>query len=329
MQNEMIVLAGPTAVGKTETAIRLAEALGCEIISADSRQVYSEMEIGTAAPTTEELKRARHHMVRCRTVENPMNAFDYEQSVMRILPGAFERGNGRAILTGGSMMYVDAVLRGIDEMPDIPEELRSELKEELESRGLAWMQERLRTMDPEYYKTGDMKNPRRVLHAIELCIVSGRPASALRSGNTKRRPFRALKLAAMRPREELYERIELRVDRMMEADNVIAAIQTAICNKRVMREAGLEQEAGRLVRYSHLTPLNTVGYREMFAYLNGEYPREEAIRLIKRNTRHYAKKQLTWIKADGEYEPISPVDTAAALKIIEKFSLENLDNKIR
>lgn len=309
MQNELIVLAGPTAVGKTETAIRLAEALGCEIISADSRQVYSEMEIGTAAPTTEELKRARHHMVRCRTVEYPMNAFDYEQSVMRILPGAFERGNGRAILTGGSMMYVDAVLRGIDEMPDIPEELRSELKEELESRGLAWMQERLRTMDPEYYKTGDMKNPRRVLHAIELCIVSGRPASALRSGNTKRRPFRALKLAAMRPREELYERIELRVDRMM--------------------EAGLEQEAGRLVRYSHLTPLNTVGYREMFAYLNGEYPREEAIRLIKRNTRHYAKKQLTWIKADGEYEPISPVDTAAALKIIEKFSLENLDNKIR
>lgn len=309
MQNELIVLAGPTAVGKTETAIRLAEALGCEIISADSRQVYSEMEIGTAAPTTEELKRARHHMVRCRTVENPMNAFDYEQSVMRILPGAFERGNGRAILTGGSMMYVDAVLKGIDEMPDIPEELRSELKEELESRGLAWMQERLRTMDPEYYKTGDMKNPRRVLHAIELCIVSGRPASALRSGNTKRRPFRALKLAAMRPREELYERIELRVDRMM--------------------EAGLEQEAGRLVRYSHLTPLNTVGYREMFAYLNGEYPREEAIRLIKRNTRHYAKKQLTWIKADGEYEPISPADTAAALKIIEKFSLENLDNKIR
>ena len=305
MKDELIVIAGPTAVGKTELAIRLAEELGCEIISADSRQVYRELEIGTAAPTAAELARARHHMVRCRPVELPMNAFDYEQAVMKLLPSVFERGNGRAILTGGSMMYVDAVLKGIDEMPDIPSQLRDELKEELAKRGLTHMQERLRTLDPEYCRTADIQNPRRVLHAIELCIVSGKPVSALRSGLAKERPFRALKLAVMRPREELYGRIERRVDKMM--------------------EEGLEDEARSVSRYAALTPLNTVGYREMFAYIGGECTKEEAVRLIKRNTRHYAKKQLTWIKADGGYESVEPYDIAGSLKKIQHFSHNDLE----
>ncbi len=297
--NRLIVITGPTAVGKTELSIRLAETLGCEIISADSRQIYSEMLIGTAAPTEAELSRARHHLVRCRSARQPMNAFDYESAVMDILPGAFERGGGRAILTGGSMMYVDAVLKGIDEMPDVPESLRLSLKDELAEKGLEHMQNKLRELDPEYCETADMMNPRRVLHAIELCVVSGQPVSRLRKGAAKERPFEAIKFAVMRPREELYCRIEARVDQMM--------------------DMGLEDEARRLVPMSDMTALQTVGYREMFAYLRGEHPRDEAIRLIKRNTRHYAKKQLTWTKADGGYEEINPTDTEAALKKIMQF----------
>lgn len=286
----LIVLTGPTAVGKTGLAIGLAEALGCEIISADSRQVYREMSIGTAAPTEAEMARARHHLVRCRSVAQPMNAFDYEQAAMSLLPGVFARGGGRAILTGGSMMYVVAVVKGIDEMPDIPAALRDQLKDELERDGLAAMQQRLRSLDPDYFASCDIMNPRRVLHAIELCTVSGGPVSALRRGTIKERPFDVVKLAATRSREELYGRIDRRVDQMM-AD-------------------GLEEEVRSLTRFSSLTPLNTVGYREMFAYLRGEYGKDEAIRLIKRNTRHYAKKQLTWIKADGSYIEVSPDDMA-------------------
>lgn len=303
--DELIVLTGPTAVGKTGMAIRLAEELGCEIISADSRQVYREMSIGTAAPTDDELRRVRHHLVRCRSVRQPMNAFDYEQAVTKILPEVFARGNGRAILTGGSMMYVDAILKGIDEMPDIPADLREELKNELERHGLGHMQEKLRGLDPEYYATCDTKNPRRVLHAIELCIVSGGPVSALRRGEAKARPFKAIKLAATRERDELYERIDKRVD--------------------IMISDGLEDEVRSLADFSDLTPLNTVGYREMFAYLRGEYDRDEAIRLIKRNTRHYAKKQLTWIKADGGYTSVAPENIEGTLDIISNFPRQDLE----
>ncbi len=257
------------------------------------------MLIGTAAPTEAELSRASHHLVRCRSVSQPMNAFDYESAVMELLPGAFERGGGMAILTGGSMMYIDAVLKGIDEMPDVPESLRESLKEELAGKGLKHMQGRLMELDPEYCETADLMNPRRVLHAIELCLVSGQPVSQLRKGEAKERPFETLKFAALRPREELYARIEARVDQMM--------------------SAGLEEEARSLLPMSGMTALQTVGYREMFAFMRGEYPREEAIRLIKRNTRHYAKKQLTWIKADGGYEEVNPSDTEAAMKKILQF----------
>lgn len=302
----LIVLTGPTAVGKTGLAIDLAEALGCEIISADSRQVYREMSIGTAAPTEAEMARVPHHLVRCRSVEQPMNAFDYEQAVMSILPDVFARGGGRAILTGGSMMYVDAVVRGIDEMPDIPAALRDQLKDELEQKGLVAMQERLRNLDPDYFASCDIRNPRRVLHAIELCTVSGGPVSALRSGTAKERSFDVVKLAATRSREELYERIDRRVDKMM--------------------DDGLEDEVRSLARFSSLTPLNTVGYREMFAYLRGEYGKDEAIRLIKRNTRHYAKKQLTWIKADGGYTEVAPDDLAGTQEKISQILNSRLGN---
>ncbi len=301
MKPELIVIVGPTAVGKTGLAIRVAEALGCEIVSADSRQVYREMRIGTAAPTDEELARVPHHMVRCRSVRDPLNAYGFEQEVLKLLPGAFARGGGRAVLAGGSLMYVDAVCRGIDEMPDIPPPLRAELKNQLEAHGLEAIVERLRLLDPDYCAAADLKNPRRVLHALELCLVSGQTVSSLRRSIVRERPFHIRKFAVLRPREELYARIGLRVDQMM--------------------EAGLLAEARSLLPFHGLSPLDTVGYRELFAHLRGEADLAEAVRLIKRNTRHYAKKQLTWINSDGGYIPLNPED--AEEKIISLLQNQN------
>lgn len=287
MVDSLVVISGPTAVGKTEVSIRVAERLGCEIVSADSRQVYSEMPIGTAAPTEEQLARAPHHLVRCRSVRRPLNAFGFEHEALSILPSVFQKGRGLALLSGGSMMYVDALCRGIDPMPDIPDELREDLKAQLAAHGLAPLVERLQSLDPVYCQSADLRNPRRVLHALELCIVSGGPVSALRLGEPHPRPFRILKFAILRPRDELYARIDTRVDQMF-AD-------------------GLVDEARALFPLADsLSSLNTVGYRELFSFFRGEYSIDEAIRLIKRNTRHYAKKQITWLKSDPDYVFLSP-----------------------
>lgn len=285
--DSLVVISGPTTVGKTEVSIRVAERLGCEIVSADSRQVYSEMPIGTAAPTEEQLARAPHHLVRCRSVRRPLNAFGFEHEALSILPSVFQKGRGLALLSGGSMMYVDALCRGIDPMPDIPDELREDLKAQLVAHGLAPLVERLQSLDPVYCQSADLRNPRRVLHALELCIVSGGPVSALRLGEPHPRPFRILKFAILRPRDELYARIDTRVDQMF-AD-------------------GLVDEARALFPLADsLSSLNTVGYRELFSFFRGEYSIDEAIRLIKRNTRHYAKKQITWLKSDPDYVFLSP-----------------------
>ncbi len=254
----------------------MAQALQCEIISADSRQVYKEMRIGTAVPSDAELQAAVHHMIQCRSVLNPMNAYDYEHEVMALLPEVFERGHGRAILCGGSMMYVDAVCHGIDDMPTISDATRNEVKQTFENQGLEHMQEWLKTLDPEYYATVELKNQRRVLHAIEICLESGKTCTELRKGAKKERPFNIKYEKIDLPREKLYARIDRRVDEML--------------------SRGLLDEAKNLLPLSHLTPLNTVGYKELFAHLNGAYDLTEAVRLIKRNTRHYAKKQITWLK---------------------------------
>ena len=283
----LIVITGPTAVGKTEVAIQLAETLHCHIVSADSRQLYREMPIGTAAPTPHELSRVPHHLVACRSVLNPLNAYDYEQQALAALHNAFPQGHGFAILSGGSMMYVNALCHGIDPMPDIPSALRQSLKDDLNTHGLDHMVARLRQLDPVYCQSADLRNPRRVLHALELCLVTNGPASALRHGQPHPRPFRILKFALMRPRDELYSRIDSRVDTML--------------------HDGLINEARSLYHLPHDLPtLNTVGYRELFAAFNNEIPLPEAIRLIKRNTRHYAKKQITWINADPDYSQLHP-----------------------
>lgn len=294
----LIVVAGPTAVGKTDVSIGLAERLGCEILSADSRQVYEEMSIGTAAPAADVLARVPHHFVRCRSVLSPINAYDFEQEAMRILPDAFRRGGGRAILAGGSMMYVDALCRGIDPMPDVPAELRVALKAQLAREGLEAMVGRLRRLDPDYCEVADLRNPRRVLHALEVCLSSGRTLTSLRRGEAASRPFKVLKFALVRPREELYCRIDKRVEQMM--------------------GDGLLREVEGLRQFEGLQPLQTVGYRELFRYLDGGVSLDEAVRLIKRNTRHYAKKQLTWINSDDQYCRLAPED--AGKKIVETLA---------
>ena len=279
-RDRLIVVTGPTAAGKTAYAIKLAEELGCEIISADSRQVYREMRIGTAVPTEEELGRVRHHMIQCRSVTEQMNAWDYEQAVMGMLPEVMRRGGGVAIVCGGSMMYVDAICRGIDEMPTISDGVRRKVSEAMETAGLQHMQEWLRRLDPEYYAKMDVQNPRRVMHAIEICLESGHTCTSLRLGQAKERPFEIERREIMLPRDILYERIDRRVDDMM--------------------AAGLEEEARGLLPYRELPPLNTVGYRELFGYFDGDYDLNEAVRLIKRNSRHYAKKQMTWLGRERE-----------------------------
>ncbi|MBQ3634531.1 MAG: tRNA (adenosine(37)-N6)-dimethylallyltransferase MiaA [Bacteroidales bacterium] len=282
---ELIVISGATASGKTAMAIELAERLGCEIVNADSRQVYKEMLIGTAAPTPEEMRGITHHMVRYRSVKCPMNAFDYEQEVMRLLPDAMRRGNGRAILAGGSMMYIDAIVKGIDEMPTISEETRKMVLERYEAEGLQAITEWLRSLDEKYYNEADLKNPRRVLHAIEICIENGGKVSDLRLGRAKERPFSIRKFCTSMERSELYKRIDSRVDKMI--------------------EAGLEEEVRSLTGFRDSSPLLTVGYREMMEYLDGNISLEEAIAKIKHNTHRYAKKQETWLKRDGDYVAVS------------------------
>lgn len=294
----LIVIAGPTAVGKTDVSVGLAERLGCEILSADSRQVYEEMRIGTAVPAEEVLERVPHHFVRCRSVWSPINAYDFEHEAMRILPDVFRRGGGLAILAGGSMMYVDALCRGIDPMPDVPAELRVELKAQLEREGLEAMVGRLRRLDPEYCEVADLRNQRRVLHALEVCLASGATLTSLRRGVAASRPFKILKFALVRPREELYCRIDKRVDQMM--------------------DDGLLREVESLRPLEGLQPLQTVGYRELFGHLDGDLSLDEAVALIKRNTRRYAKKQLTWINADDQYCKLSP--DGAEKKIVETLA---------
>ncbi|MDE5634067.1 MAG: tRNA (adenosine(37)-N6)-dimethylallyltransferase MiaA [Muribaculaceae bacterium] len=287
---ELIVIAGPTASGKTALAIELARRLGCEIISADSRQVFRGIPIGTASPTPEELSRAPHHMVGFLELDAYYSAAEFESDVMRLLPDLFAR-NDRAILCGGSMMYVDAVCRGIDELPTITETVRSACLEIYHREGLDGVTRRLRELDPDYLLTADLRNPRRMVHALEICLESGRPYSTLRTGTAKKRPFAIRKFALVPERQEMFARINRRVELMM--------------------EQGLLEEARRVYPLRHLNSLNTVGYKELFKYFDGDWDLPTAIARIQKNTRVFAKKQLTWLKKSDDYTIItSPADIA-------------------
>ena len=279
--NTLIVITGPTAVGKTELCLRIAEKFNIPVINADSRQIFRGMQIGTAAPTPEQRKRVRHYFVDLLELDEYYNASMYEQDVMKLLYSMFkDKDNAIALLTGGSMMYIDAVCNGIYDIPTISDEVRLLYKQRLEKEGLTALLQELKVKDPQYYDFVDKNNPRRVVHGLEICHQTGRTYSSFRVKEKKQRPFRIIKIALNRDREELYSRINRRVDEMM--------------------ENGMVEEARLLLPYRSLNALNTVGYKELFRFFDGEWTMEEAIERIKGNTRRYARKQLTWYKKDND-----------------------------
>lgn len=277
----LYVILGPTGSGKSDMALEMAEKIGCGVISADSRQIYREIPIGTAAPTAEMMKRVRHYFVGTRSVEEHYSAGQFEIDALPVIEREIAE-HGAAVMAGGSMMYIDAICNGIDAIPDIDEDIRRRVAEMMKNEGLDAMRERLRTLDPEYFQQVDLNNWKRVAHAIEICEQTGGTFTALRSGVKKKRNFEIKKIGIERERELLYDRIDLRVDKMM--------------------ELGLEAEARSVYHLRNLNALNTVGYKEMFGYFDGEYDIAEAVRLIKRNSRHYARKQMTWFRKDDGIE---------------------------
>lgn len=273
----LVLLLGPTGVGKTELSLRLAEYYGCPILNCDSRQVFRGIPVGTAAPTAEEQARVKHYFVAVRELEEDYNAGQYERDALALMQELF-RTHDILVMTGGSMLYADAVCNGLDDLPAVPAEIRAEVSRRYKEQGLAWLQSEVQRLDPAYWETVDRNNPVRLAHCVELCMTTGRPYSSLRSGAVRQRPFHILKIALTRPREELYDRINRRVLQMV--------------------ENGLVEEAKAVYPKRHLNSLQTVGYRELFAYMDGEYNLNRAIELIQQNTRHYAKRQMTWFRRD-------------------------------
>jgi tRNA dimethylallyltransferase len=293
----LFVILGPTGVGKTNISLKLAEMLGCPIISSDSRQFYSELKIGTAAPTDLELRRVKHFFIGSHSIHDEYNAGQYEQDVMQLTEQLFETTQA-AMLVGGSMMYIDAVCNGMDDIPSVPVEVRDGWLKVFEENGLEYIQQQLMELDPVHYEQVDLKNPKRILHALEICSVTGKPYSALRTGLKKERPFQIIKIGLNRPRPELYERINQRVDVMM-AD-------------------GLLEEAKQYFEYRHLNTLNTVGYKEIYEYMLGNWTLEHAVEMIKQDSRRYAKRQLTWFNRDSEIHWFHPDDEDQIIDFVKE-----------
>lgn len=316
----LVVILGPTGVGKTELCLRLAESLHLPIINADSRQIFKEIPIGTAAPTAEQLQRVKHYFVGTHHIGDYYSASMYEQDVLnlyqQLVKDATNNGESAddnspiALLTGGSMMYIDAVCNGIDDIPTIDDQTRIWMKRRLEEEGLPALVEELHQLDPEHWNSVDKNNPRRVVHALEICHMTGKTYTSFRKNEKKERPFRIVKIGLNRPREELYNRINQRVLSM-------------IAN-------GLEEEARNVFSFRNENALNTVGYKEMFEYFNGNITLDEAICKIQSNTRRYCRKQLTWFKRDTTIKWFSPNEESAILDYIrnDSRSLQTDDKKI-
>ena len=273
----LVVLLGPTAVGKTDISLELAEQLHTSIISADSRQLYADLKIGTAAPTPEQLARVQHYFVGTLQLSDYYSAARYADEVLALLNTLFQQQDV-ALLTGGSMMYIDAVCQGMDDIPTVDADTRAMMWQRYEEVGLEGIQRELKMLDPEYYAIVDLKNHKRIIHALEIYYMTGKTFTSFRQRKQAERPFNIIKIGLNRERDELFNRINQRVDQMM--------------------QEGMLEEAKKVYPYRHLNSLNTVGYKELFKYLDGEWTLEEAVEKIKRNTRIYAKKQLTWFKKD-------------------------------
>ena len=294
----LVVITGPTGIGKTDLALMLAEQYHTPIVNADSRQIYRDMPIGTAAPKPEQLSRVKHYFVGTLGLDASYHAARFETEALAILDQVFAERD-IAILSGGSMLYIDAVCRGIDAMPDIRPEVRHQMKQRLEREGLEALAAELALLDPVYHAECDLCNPVRVVHALEICHQTGKPFSSFRTSRAKERPFRILKIGLRRERAELFSRIAARVGEM--------------------QAEGLVEEARRLLPYRHLKALNTVGYKELFAHFDGLWSLEQALDKISRNTRVYAKKQMTWLQKDTSVNWFHPEDNDG----ITKFLLEN------
>ncbi|MCU6772433.1 tRNA dimethylallyltransferase [uncultured Bacteroides sp.] len=292
----LIVLIGPTGVGKTDLSIKIAEKYGSPIISADSRQLYSDLKIGTAAPTEEYLKRVKHYFVGTLKLTDYYSAAQYESEVISLLEELF-KSNNTILLTGGSMMYIDAICKGIDDIPTVDSETRLMMMEKYEKEGLDRLCAELKLLDPEYYSTVDLKNPKRVIHALEICYMTGKTYTSFRTGNKKQRPFDIIKIGLCRDREELYERINKRVD--------------------IMIKEGLVDEVKSVYEYRNLNSLNTVGYKEIIQYLEGNCTLEFAIEKIKQNSRIYSRKQMTWFKRDNDITWFHPDKEEEIMEFIE------------
>ncbi len=277
MKKTLIVLLGPTGVGKTELSLEFAEEFGTEIVSADSRQLYEPLKIGTAAPTPEQLKRVRHHLVGTLNLTDYYSAAQYEQEAIHILTDLFKKHNV-VVLTGGSMMYIDAICKGIDDIPTVDSTTRDFMMNRYQEVGLEALCAELKLLDPVYYNEVDLKNHKRVIHALEICYMTGKPYSSFRKNQPKKRPFNILKIGLRREREELYERINHRVDLMI--------------------EQGLVEEAKKVYPQKGLNSLNTVGYKELFQFFDKKCSLDFAIEKIKQHSRIYSRKQMTWFKRD-------------------------------
>lgn len=295
--NNLVVLIGPTAVGKTETSFAIAEHYGCPIISADSRQMYQGMKIGTAMPTEDELARHKHYFVGQLLPGDYYSAARYESDVLALLQKEFKH-HPTMLLTGGSMMYIDAVCNGIDDIPTVDDETRTMVLKKYESEGIDTLAAELRLLDPEYYNEADIKNPKRVIHALEICYMTGKPYSSFRTQTKKERPFNIIKIGLQREREELYSRINSRVDKMI--------------------EQGLVDEVKSFAHLKNHNSLNTVGYKEIFKYLDGECDLPFAIEKIKQNTRIYSRKQMTWYRKNSEITWFHPCEIDKIISHIDK-----------
>ena len=292
----LYVLLGPTAVGKTELALQMAEMLGSPILNCDSRQIYRGMEIGTAAPTKEQQNRVKHYFVGTHDIGSYYSAAQYEQDVLSLI-SEFNGSHQSLLLTGGSMMYLDAVCNGIDDIPSVDAEVRETLAKRLAEGDIDEMRNELRLLDPDYYHTADTRNPKRVVHALEVCYTTGRPYSSFLTKERKSRSFQIVKIGLKRERQELFDRINKRVDAMM--------------------EGGLLDEARRLYPFRQENALNTVGYKELFRYFDGEWELPYAVEKIKKNTRDYAKKQMTWFAHDTEIKWFHPDQREEIFQILK------------
>ena len=296
MQKYLIVITGPTGIGKSKTGVLLAKHFHSEIISADSRQIFREMTIGTAVPTKEELSEVRHHFIHSHSITENYNASRYETEAIELIEKLFVTNN-ILFLVGGSMLYIDAICKGIDEIPDIPAEIRESVQNQFKTEGLESIRLQLKKLDPEYYYSVDLKNHARIIHALEVCHLTGKTYSSFRLNKNKERSFKIIKIGLNCDREQLHGKINNRVDQMV--------------------AHGLEKEARNLFHLRNLSSMNTVGYRELFDYFDGIITKNQAIELIKRNSRRYARKQITWFRNDPDVKWFEPQEYDGIMSYIE------------